>query len=63
LVKQSQLRGLLEIPVERRVLSSADWLGVAQWSPRTQSALRNSLSDPMEFAVLALCSPEYVVNA
>jgi uncharacterized protein (DUF1800 family) len=63
LVKQSQLRGLTEIPVERRVLSSADWLGVAQWSPRTQAALRNSLSDPVEFAVLALCSPEYVVNA
>ena len=63
LVKQSQLRGLLEIPVERRVLSSADWLGVAQWSPRTQAALRNSLGDPVEFAVLALCSPEYVVNA
>ena len=63
LVKQSQLRGLLEIPVERRVLSSADWLGVAQWSPRTQAALRNSLGDSVDFAVLALCSPEYVVNA
>lgn len=63
LVKQSELRGLMEIPVERRVDLSADWLGVAQWSPRTQVALSSSLTNPVEFAVLALCSPEYVVNA
>jgi len=63
LVKQSELRGLMEIPVERRILLSADWLGVAQWSPRTQAALRDSINNPVEFAVLALCSPEYVVNA
>jgi hypothetical protein len=38
-------------------------LGVGEWSPRTQTALRNSLSNPQEFALLALCSPEYVVSA
>ena len=63
LVKQSSLRGLLELPSEKRTLQSADWLGVAQWSPRTQAALRNSLSNPTEFAVLALTSPEYIVSA
>jgi uncharacterized protein (DUF1800 family) len=63
LIKQSALRGLNEIPVDRRVLASADWLGVAEWSPRTQAALRNSLSSPEEFVLLALCSPEYVVSA
>jgi uncharacterized protein (DUF1800 family) len=63
LVKQSELRGLMEIPADRRVNLSADWLGVAEWSPRTQAALRNSLTNPVEFTVLALCSPEYVVNA
>jgi uncharacterized protein (DUF1800 family) len=63
LIKQSALRGLNEIPVDRRVLASADWLGVAEWSPRTQAALRNSLGSPEEFVLLALCSPEYVVSA
>lgn len=63
LIKQSSLRGLNEIPEDRRVLASADWLGVAEWSPRTQAALRSSLSNPQEFAMLALCSPEYVVSA
>ena len=63
LIKQSSLRGLLELPVSTRVIKSADWLGVAEWSPRTQAALRNSLSDPAQFAVLALCSPEFIVSA
>ena len=63
LIKQSKLNGLLEIPVESRVLKSADWLGVAEWSARTQSALRSALDDPATFALLALCSPEYIVNA
>jgi uncharacterized protein (DUF1800 family) len=63
LIKQSDLAALTSIPVESRVLKSADWLGVSEWTPRTQAALRNSLSDPGQFALLALCSPEYVVNA
>jgi len=63
LIKQSSLRGLLELPVSTRVIKSADWLGVAEWSPRTQTALRNSLADPAQFAVLALCSPEFIVSA
>jgi uncharacterized protein (DUF1800 family) len=63
LIKQSKLRGLLEIPVNSRALKSADWLGVSEWSPRTQSTLRESLSDPAQFALLALCSPEFIVSA
>lgn len=63
LIKQSTLRALIEIPVGSRVLKSADWLGVAEWSPRTQSTLRNSLADPAQFALLALCSPEFIVSA
>ena len=62
LIKQSELRGLKEIPVSSRVLKSADWLGVAEWSPRTQLALRGSLADPAQFALLALCSPEFIVS-
>ena len=63
LVKQSGLAALTQIPRELRVLRSADWLGVPEWSSRTQSALRSALDDPVQFALLALCSPEYIVSA
>ena len=63
LIKQSDLSALTSIPVASRVLKSADWLGVPEWSARTQAALRDSLSDPAQFALLALCSPEYIVSA
>ena len=63
LIKQSNLNALNQIPQDTRVLKSADWLGVPEWSARTQSALRTSLDDPAQFALLALCSPEYIVSA
>jgi hypothetical protein len=63
LIKQSDLRALKEISLSSRVVKSADWLGVAEWSPRTQSTLRASLADPAQFALLALCSPEFIVSA
>ena len=63
LVKQSDLSALNAISVDSRVLKSADWLGVPEWGARTQSALRSSLDDPAQFALLALCSPEYIVSA
>ena len=63
LIKQSELRALKEIPVGSRVVKSADWLGVAEWSARTKVALRGAQKDPAQFALLALCSPEYLVNA
>jgi len=63
LIKQSPLTALTQIPRELRVRRSADWLGVPEWSSRTQSALRSALDDPARFALLALCSPEYIVSA
>jgi len=63
LIKQSSLTALNQIPKELRVLKSADWLGVPEWSSRTQSALRSALDDPAQFVLLALCSPEYIVSA
>ena len=63
LIKQSDLNALNQIPKDARVLKSADWLGVPEWSARTQSALRTSIDDPAQFALLALCSPEYIVSA
>ena len=63
LISQSELKALKEIPREKMVALSADWLGISKWSPRTIAALQASLDDPKKFALLALCSPEYVVNA
>jgi uncharacterized protein (DUF1800 family) len=63
LVKQSGLNALRKISTDARVDQSADWLGVPEWSSRTQVALRRSVKDPAQFAVLALCSPEYIVSA
>ena len=63
LIKQSNLNALNQIPQDTRVLKSADWLGVPEWSARTQSALRTALDDPAQFALRALCSPEYIVSA
>ncbi len=45
------------------VQAAADWLGVAQWSTRTERSLDLALSDPARFALLALNAPEYLVNA
>ena len=63
LIKQSDLRALNEMRPTTRIAKSADWLGIPEWSPRTQTALRSALNDPAQFALLALCSPEYLVNA
>jgi uncharacterized protein (DUF1800 family) len=63
LVKQSDLRVLKSLTPAQRMLQSADWLGVAEWSPRTKAALRDAQADPAQFALLALCSPEYIVSA
>ena len=63
LVKQSDLRVLKSLTPAQRMLQSADWLGVPEWSPRTKTALRGAQADPAQFALLALCSPEYLVSA
>ena len=63
LIKQSDLRVLKSLTPAQRMMQSADWLGVAEWSPRTKAALRDAQSDPAQFGLLALCSPEYIVSA
>jgi uncharacterized protein (DUF1800 family) len=63
LIKQSELRVLNALTPAQRMVKSADWLGVPEWSPRTKTALRNAQADPAQFALLALCSPEYIVSA
>lgn len=63
LIKQSDLQLLKSLTPAQRVVQSADWLGVAEWSARTKVALRDAQKDPAQFALLALCSPEYIVSA
>ena len=63
LIKQSDLRVLKSLTPTQRMIQSADWLGVPEWSPRTKAALRGAQADPAQFALLALCSPEYIVSA
>jgi uncharacterized protein (DUF1800 family) len=46
-----------------RVQGAADWLGVTQWTSRTQSALDQVRKNPNELALLAITSPEYLVSA
>jgi len=63
LIKQSELSVLKSLTPAQRMLQSADGLGIAEWSPRTKNALRDAQADPAQFALLALCSPEYLVSA
>jgi len=63
LIKQSDLSVIKNLAPSARVSKSADWLGVPEWSARTQNALRASIDDPAQFVLLALCSPDYIVSA
>lgn len=53
----------LSVPKSKMVQACADWLGVAEWSRRTGSALEAATGSPAELALAALLSPEYVVSA
>jgi len=48
---------------DHRIDALADLLGVAQWSERTKSVLRTALNDPKQMVLIAINSPDYVVNA
>jgi uncharacterized protein (DUF1800 family) len=63
LVQSGHLEPLTSVPPSKMVQAAADWLGVAQWSTRTERALNQAVSDPARLALLALNAPEYLVNA
>jgi uncharacterized protein (DUF1800 family) len=63
LVQHGSIDPLTSVAKSKMVEAAADWLGVAQWSLRTERALNQAVSDPAQFAVLAINSPEYLVNA
>jgi uncharacterized protein (DUF1800 family) len=63
LVQYGDIAPLTSVPKSKIVQAAADWLGVAQWSTRTERALSHVVSDPARLALLALLAPEYLVNA
>jgi uncharacterized protein (DUF1800 family) len=63
LLQHANLDPLTKVSKSSMVEAAADWLGVPQWSTRTERALNQALTDPNRFATLALCSPEYMVSA
>jgi uncharacterized protein (DUF1800 family) len=63
MVQAGHLEPLTSVPKSKMVQAAADWLGVAQWSVRTERALNQATSDPARLALLALNAPEYLVNA
>jgi len=48
------------VPKSKMVQAAADWLGVAQWSVRTERSLNQAVSDSARLALLALNAPEYL---
>jgi uncharacterized protein (DUF1800 family) len=63
LLQHGNLEPLTKVAKSKMVEAAADWLGIPQWSTRTERALNQALTDPNRFAMLALCSPEYLVSA
>lgn len=63
LIKEADLSPIADLPARDRIEAMADWLGIAEWSARTKLALNGARKDPARLALLALCSPEYVVSA
>ncbi|CAB4760627.1 unannotated protein [freshwater metagenome] len=63
IVSEGDLSPLIKVPKQDRVDALADWLGVAEWSDRTRAAFDGALRDPARLTALAICSPEYLVNA
>jgi uncharacterized protein (DUF1800 family) len=63
LSKQIDFTALSTIAPEQRITYIKDLLGILEFSPRTFTALTNAKSDLPQFFTLAVCSPEFVVNA
>ena len=63
LLRQADLSAIADLNQSERIAALADWLGVYQWSDRTLTALAGAKKDPARLALLAVNSPEYLVNA
>ena len=62
-IKQGDISPISNLARKDRVAAIADWLGVAEFSDRTATALQGADGDPKRLILLALCSPEYIVSA
>ncbi|CAB4661360.1 unannotated protein [freshwater metagenome] len=63
LASLANLSELAAVAPNNRVEYLLDWLGIVEWSARTESALRAVRDNPQRLLTLAICSPEYVVSA
>ncbi len=63
LIKEGNLSPISSVPQRDRIEALLNWLGIAEWTPRTALALRGAISDPARLTLLAICSPEYIVSA
>lgn len=63
LLAHGDISPISSVPASARIGAVSDLLGVANWSLRTQRALRNVTSDPTRLILLAASSPEYIVSA
>lgn len=62
LAKQINFSSMAAVPAERRIDYIKDLLGIYNLSTRTFIALTNAKDDLPQFFILAICSPEFVVN-
>jgi uncharacterized protein (DUF1800 family) len=62
LASLADLSELKAVAPTRRVEYLLDWLGIVEWSSRTNLALRTVQDNPQRLLTLAICSPEYVVS-
>lgn len=63
LAKQIDFTQLAAVPSDKRVVYIKDLLGIYDISSRTFTALTNAKDDLAQLFILAVCSPEFVVNA
>lgn len=63
LLAHGDISPVASLPSSLRLTSVSDFLGVANWSLRTERALRDVVNDPTRLILLAASSPEYIVSA
>ena len=63
LLAHGDISPIASLPATARLTAVSDLLGVANWSVRTQRALRAVVDDPTRLILLAASSPEYIVSA
>jgi len=63
LLTQGDLSPIKNVDPSLRFTGLSDLLGIANWSLRTERALRNVVNDPTRMLLLAISSPEYIVSA